>query len=247
MSGLVRHEACPKCRAFGADKKGNNLARYTDGSAWCFAGHGLVERADRIPVIDERWLQKEHDDGIQLDDDLCDDFPGHVVQWLAGYDVSVQEALKHGWKYSPYRNQLVFIFKDEYGNISCTQARNFSPTANRKYFNQGDANSTLPIFRCTTGRKGYIVVVEDAVSAAKISRQVDSMPCLGSHLSKRKMVALRTLGYEEMVFWLDADKLKESMKMADAARWLGMVTKVVTTTLDPKENSDTEIKTLLAL
>ena len=44
-SVFLRHEACPKCRETGNDKDGNNLARYADGSAYCFAC-GYVERAD---------------------------------------------------------------------------------------------------------------------------------------------------------------------------------------------------------
>lgn len=240
MGTLVRHEPCPKCRAFGADKKGNNLARYSDGSAWCYAGHGMLEKADKIPVINAEWQEKPD---VQLDLDLCNDFPRHVVQWLERYGISVQEAIAHGWKYSPYRDQLVFIFKDEYGNVSCTQARNFSPTAKRKYFNQGDASATLPIFRSSVSGNGArkIAVVEDAVSAAKIGRQVDSIPCLGSHLSKAKLNALRLLGYEHLIMWLDADKLKEAMKIADQAKWLGFTTKVIHTPLDPKEYDDCEI------
>jgi hypothetical protein len=235
MGTLVRHEPCPKCRAFGADKKGNNLARYSDGSAWCYAGHGMLEKADQIPID-----SKQEKQDVQLDVDLCCDFPRHVVQWLARYGISVSEAIEHGWKYSPYRDQLVFIFKDQYGNISCTQARNFSTAAKRKYFNQGDANSTLPIFQCKHPST-KIVIVEDAVSAAKVGRQIDSMPCLGSHLSKKKLNALRLLGYEHLVVWLDEDKLKEAMMIADQAKWLGFTTQVVHTPLDPKEYDDGEI------
>ena len=33
---FIRHEACPACRKVGADTDGDNLARYSDGSAYCF-------------------------------------------------------------------------------------------------------------------------------------------------------------------------------------------------------------------
>lgn len=238
---LVRHEPCPKCRAKGEDKKGNNLARYSDGSAWCFAGHKLVERANRIPVIDDKWLQKEKD-GFNFDGTLLStDYPLHIVEWLDKYGITVPEALKHGWKYNKKYDQLVFIFKDQYGNVSCTQARNFAGAAKRKYFNEGDANSTLPIFQCGTERTNSVVITEDVVSSAKVGRQVDAMPCLGSYLSKQKLNALRLLGYKHIIFWLDADKLAESMKMSDQAKWLGFTTQVVHTPLDPKEYSDEEI------
>lgn len=40
MGVCVGHENCPACTAKGGDTKGDNLARYDDGSAYCFAcGH----------------------------------------------------------------------------------------------------------------------------------------------------------------------------------------------------------------
>ena len=33
---FIRHEACPACRKVGTDTDGDNLARYSDGSAYCF-------------------------------------------------------------------------------------------------------------------------------------------------------------------------------------------------------------------
>jgi hypothetical protein len=239
MSGFVHHEPCPRCGSR------DNLARYMDGSAWCFGCH-YRERANRIPVVNEKWLEKE-EDAIVLDDDLCYNYPVHVVSWLAKYGITVEEAIKHGWKYGPKRDQLVFIFKDEAGNISCTQARNFWEGSKRKYFNQGAAQQTLPIFRGPHERdvRPLLVIVEDAVSAAKIARQCDAMPCLGSYLPKNKQNALRLLGYEELVVWLDADKLKEAREIADQAKWLGFKTKVVYTERDPKEYDNSEIQKLL--
>lgn len=245
MGRFVHHEPCPKCGSR------DNLARYMDGSAWCFGCH-YRERADRIPVINDKWLEKEEDDErtVRLDDDLCYDYAGHVVEWLARYGISVQEAIKHGWKYSPKRDQLVFIFADADGNVACTQARNFAKGAKRKYFNQGSALHVLPIFRTGTwndGARTPIVVVEDAVSAARIGRQSDAIPCLGSYMPKSKLNALRLLGYEEMVVWLDADKLKEAREIADQAKWLGFKTKVVYTELDPKEYDDSTISEKIML
>ena len=36
-NSFIRHEACPSCRSIGADTNGDNLARYSDGSAYCFS------------------------------------------------------------------------------------------------------------------------------------------------------------------------------------------------------------------
>jgi hypothetical protein len=176
-----------------------------------------------------------------------------VVEWLDKYGISVSEGIKHGWKYSPYWDQLVFIFNDGEGGVACTQARNFNKerAAKRKYYNQGSPKDVLPIFRRGGGevsspilegsRNRTLVVVEDAVSAAKISRQIDAMPCLGSYLPARKIMALKALNYEQLLVWLDADKLKEAREIEDMAKWVGLSARTIYTELDPKEYSDKEI------
>lgn len=193
--------------------------------------------------------QKEYQ-SVTISDDLCSDFPRHVVEWLARYDISVSEAISHGWKYSPKYDQLVFNFAGSDGTILCSQARNFRAGAKTKdgralpkYFNQGSPADVLPIFSSGNDNR-RLVVVEDAVSAAKIARQNDAMPCLGSYLPAKKLTRLRPF-YESLIVWLDEDKLKEAREMAQMAKWLGFSTKVVYTELDPKEYSNEAIKGFL--
>jgi hypothetical protein len=159
----------------------------------------------------------------------------------------VGEAIKHGWKYSPYWDQLVFIFNDEEGNPACVQARNFRKGAKTKYYNQGSPSAVLPIFGLMDEKldRSMLVVSEDAVSAARIASCSPSMPCLGSYLPSHKLMALKRLKFTRLITWLDSDKLKESREIAQRAKWLGFVTKVVYTELDPKEYSDEEINLLL--
>jgi twinkle protein len=45
MSNVVGKEACPECRKAGGDNSGDNLARYDDGGAYCFAC-GYNERGE---------------------------------------------------------------------------------------------------------------------------------------------------------------------------------------------------------
>lgn len=244
MGVFKHHESCPRCGSK------DNLGRYSDGSAWCFGCH-YREKADRIPVIDEKTLTKEYQ-SVTLSDDLCYDFPRHVVEWLARYHVSVEEAIKHGWKYSPKWDQLVFTFADADGNIACSQARNFRQGAKTKYFNQGSPADVLPIFSSGNDNR-KLVVVEDAVSAARIASSCrpegpscDALPCLGSYLPVRKLTALKLLNYEFITVWLDSDKLKEAMEIADKAKWIGLSSRVVHTDLDPKEYTNMEILKFLS-
>lgn len=232
MAEFVKHEPCPRCGSR------DNLGKYSDGSGWCFGCHLF------IPVSSSKALHtvpvKENTD-VQLSDDLVSDFPEHVVSWLAKYDISVQEALKHGWKYSPKYDQLTFIFNDGEGGVACVQSRNFNPerAKKRKYYNSGSPKDVLPIFHASDARR-RLVVVEDVVSAARIARQCDAMPLLGSYLPARKIMALKPF-YEFLDVWLDSDKLKEAREIEMMAKWVGLSARTIYTELDPKEYSDREI------
>lgn len=228
MGVFLHHEPCPRCGSR------DNLGRYADGSAWCFGGCGYREKANRVPIYNPQWLEKD-DEAIILDEDLCNEYPSHVVAWLNSYGITVREALIYGWKYSPRRDQLVFIWYDEAGNPTLTQARNFWSRSKVKYFTQGPTQQILPIFRfgASVGET-KLVVVEDVLSAVKISRQTDAMPCLGSTLSNSKLTRLRAF-YGLLGVWLDADKWTNAVDIANRAKLLGFETKVIYTEKDPKE------------
>lgn len=228
MATFVKNGPCEVCGSR------DNKATYDDGSTWCWGCH------DYSPPTGMVFDNPKKETNVQLSDDLCYDFPRHVVEWLARYDISVAEALKHGWKYSPKWDQLTFIFRDGEGRPVCVQSRNFSPNAKRKYFNSGSVADVLPLFKSSNSTR-TIVVVEDAVSAAKVSRQYDALPCLGSNLPVRKLSLLRNLGYEQIIVWLDSDKFKEACHIADLAKWIGLSARPVYTDLDPKEYSNKEI------
>lgn len=255
MATFLYNGPCDRCGSR------DNLAHYDDGSSWCWGCHHYT-RANNSSFI---WTPNKEatDNDIQLDDDLVFDYPGHVVAWLAKYRVSVPEAIGYGWKYSPHRDQLVFIFKDEEGKVACVQARNFRAGSKQKYYNQGSPSSTLPIFLAGVAevpKHPFLVAVEDAVSAARIASSYrpdanapgralngpwcDAMPCLGSYLPLKKLARLRA-SYDFLYVWLDSDKLKEARDIAQRAKWLGFNTRVVYTELDPKCYSNQEIQKIM--
>lgn len=218
----VHHESCPKCGSR------DNLARYSDGGAFCFGCH-YVERATRyVPKSDVR---KEY----EKPPTLSRDFPEQCVQWVQQYGLSLEELLRRGCGWNDERQQLVFTFP----NSDVWQGRNFWSGAKSKYFTQGDVNEFVPIY--DSGRNdGRLVVVEDCISAIKCARHVDAMPVLGSHVSNSKLYALSKL-YTAIWFWLDSDKLKESRNACDRARLIGINANVIFTKDDPKCYSDEDI------
>jgi hypothetical protein len=133
--------------------------------------------------------------------------------------------------------------------IGCVQARNFTD-GRTKYYNQGDVNQVLPIYYYTKPLEASrLVIVEDAISAIKVSQNVwvDAMPLLGSHLPLHKITRIRNAAYTECIVWLDHDKYKEAMNIAEKIRFTGIKVKVVTSDLDPKCYSTEEIARKIGL
>lgn len=216
---FLHHESCPSCGSR------DNLARYSDGGAFCFGCH-YTERATRyVPKSD---VKKEY----EKPPTISHDFPPVCMEWVAQYGLSLEELLRRGCGWNGERQQLVFTFRDS----DCWQARNFRDGSKSKYFTQGDVNELIPIY--SSGHDdGRLVVVEDCVSAIKVARQCDAMPVLGSHVSNSKLHGLSKL-YRDVFFWLDSDKLKESRNAAERARLIGINSNVIYTELDPKEYDD---------
>ncbi len=81
MANAVGKEACPACRENGADDKGDNLARYDDGGAYCFAcGHTEHASGDTTTVAQPRKASKLLDFEYRalpkrgIDDETCKHF-----------------------------------------------------------------------------------------------------------------------------------------------------------------------------
>lgn len=241
MARFLHHEACPSCGSR------DNLARYDDGSAYCF-GCKYYERS----TLSARFSTTGPLDGAEQTTAPLGvgttSLPEDAVRYLQKYSISVPEALKRGIRWEPSRKQLIYHFYDQDGNLACTQARNFDPfRANKsKYFNVGEKEKAFPLYEVHHQvRQNSVVITEDALSAIKIARQMDAMPALGTSFPMSKALTLQKLGYIKAFVWLDRDKWKEGMEIADRFKWLGMSVKAVYTEKDPKEYTQFEIQKYL--
>jgi hypothetical protein len=257
---FVKHESCPRCGSR------DNLARYKDGSAWCF-GCSYHERGSMSPyVLKERYEQDQDNDdefgravGLPADATRLGGDSGPAQHWLRQYVITQEEANNVGWLYSPSYEQLIFPFYDSAGTLCCTQARNFNPqrASKAKYYNKGEKSRSYTVYgkyheddirtqsSNIAGRGGSLLVLcEDAVSSLKVARCTPSMPLLGTHIAKDKLMALRA-SYDSLIVWLDSDKFKEAVYIADTAKWLGFKARAVFTELDPKELSDETIRKIV--
>lgn len=246
----VHHEPCPACGSR------DNLARYADGSAWCF-GCEHYEPPDGRRNIHTTVKKDKAVAGPPADCGV--DFSPTALEWLGKYDIKYEEAIKRKIRWSNHWQQLVFLM-----DMGIWQARNFSPTAKTKYFTQGNVNDHLPIyhpvFDCAAngstlngdvlgvGRQHSpktLILVEDCISAIKIARQTDAMPLLGSSISKEKLARINKF-YSGVIFWLDADKYNQAKGLSTTAKFLGLDSRAIYTARDPKEYDDKTIEYLIA-
>lgn len=80
MGRLLRYEPCPRCRAEGRDRRGDNLARYADDSSHCFScGYHTVPR-----LYVKKEKQHEPKEG-PLPRDFTREVPAEGWKWLLSF------------------------------------------------------------------------------------------------------------------------------------------------------------------
>lgn len=236
MALFLKHEPCPECGSK------DNLGRYDDGSAYCF-GCGYIEGINGFQRL--RQLRVKRDAAelrVALPPDSADNLPLIPAwQWLSQYGITSDEVTRHQFKWSHDRQFLVMPVYDPYDNLLMWQARNFS-NYGPKYYTSGKPEKVDHIL----GNFGQhtIVVVEDLLSAIKVSRVQNAIPLWGSQLSESRLCRLAN-SFGNMVLWLDKDKLRESVKFKQKADPAFQAVHIISTELDPKEYSNTDIRKYL--
>lgn len=228
MARFVRHEPCPSCGSR------DNLGRYDDGSAYCF-GCGHTEKRTTLALHETSGEQ------LPALGPLSTTFGPDAVQWFRQYDLDVGEVLSRNVRWKERNQQVIFKFYNQEGEWVFAQARNFHPYLKNKQksHNYGSKEAAFSLYRARSSMYSpKVVVVEDPLSAIKIARQTDCYTCLGVHLPLSKIIALKALGYGSMVIWLDKDKWREGLNIAERCQWVGMSCKAIYTETDPKTFSD---------
>lgn len=215
MATFLNHEPCPACGSK------DNLARYDDGSAWCF-GCGHYEPASKHKK--ERAIKTAYK---ALPDEVAT-LPPALVQELILRGLSpAEQAL---FTYSPRLDRLCFRLGE------FMEARSFTKKPKTLSF------GTKPFH--VFGEGTPVVVVEDLFSAIRVGRVTSAVPLFGSVIPTEWMRLLTRLS-RDVILWLDADKYREAIGFARRIQLLGANVRVVKTDLDPKNYSEQEVKKVL--
>lgn len=266
-SKFLWHKRCPRCEENGKDRGGNNLAVYSD-HAFCFSC-GYTEKRGLAGNARPGWQNNSQTsnsynkqgakDSIYcplLPNDYILSLPLLGAKWISQYGITEKELAVNriGWsdngftigghgnrpqiQYSPC---MVFPIFNIQGTLLMWQARYFGTEKSYpKYITRGKPNEILHLL----GKGNSVVIVEDLLSAIKVSRVARSLPLWGSNPSMVFLNRLSTIT-NHLVIWLDPDKTTEAEKLRKRVSILFDKVSVIHSTLDPKEYNDDEIKSRL--
>lgn len=251
------NEPCPKCRAKGADTRGDNLHRYPDGHGYCFACH-YVDFPESFRPEKESIASSNEPQDLALPKDATDAIDFTALQWLTRYDITMEEVRQYKMMWSPKQQFLIFPIYQSMGwndmelypdalsmKMGAWQARTFNSNWKAKYYNVGPLHDVFTIFNLIGGDGNFIVVVEDMLSAIRVARKYAALPMFGSMLTMAQLHHIKDSIIENIIFWLDEDKCEEGMQMAKQATQLGFGATFIVTKHDPKDYEDVEINEII--
>lgn len=239
---FTHHEACPECGSR------DNLARYSDGSGYCFGCRHYIPAENSLAALRKKLDDRSQiitADGITLPEDASSSLEKHHLAWLKKYGLTNEEISgneQYKFLSSRANDQLLFVVLGGNGECLFYQARNFNRQP--KYLTEGNVKATLVQLDEIHESKSTILT-EDAVSAIKVARHAPAMPLFGCALDVNRARRLSNQ-FDGVILWLDPDKRSEALKQANRYSWMfkdGI--KVIWSDKDPKEHTDKEIKEYL--
>ena len=250
MARFLKHIGCERCGSSDA------RAVYDDGSSFCFSCRKPTGSKVSGYVASSLRPDAEEETKVVLPSDVTQNYPEHAVAWCNKYDITVEQMLQNNMVYSKWKDQLIFTWYDDSNKLLAYQARNLNAVSKAKrYYTCGDVNELLPIYHCrhplpdgVNSRR--LVLVEDCLSAIKVSYVeglgADSMPLLGSGISRTKLSRLRPF-YDLLNVFLDPDMWHKSLSIVKQAQLLGFRARPIQSDRDPKEHAYKELDSLLRM
>jgi hypothetical protein len=156
------------------------------------------------------------------------------AKWLLKYGITEEEKKKYSIGYSPSFHRIILPVIKEGIGVVFWQGRNLGKvTPKNPKYKSIQAKGQDKLFEICNG-EGAVVIVEDILSAIKLSRTgVSAIALLGSYMPFTIYERLKK--YSKIGVWLDADKYDESVRVSKRLREFGHIVTTLHTTLDPKE------------
>ena len=231
-SHVVRKEACPECRKLGNDKSGDNLAVYSDGHSYCYrCGYHTSRR--NIATTSRRVTSE-----LALPADVSTELPWEARQWLSKYRLVRLDIQRNHIMWSERWSRIIFPYFAD-GELLAWQGRYIGNESNKaKWFSQGPIHEILHGINVESRAA---VLVEDIVSAIRVSKYAGAISIFGSSISTKQFLRIKTI-CDSIKIWLDPDMRQKSVKLAQTAKLLGLDCQVIFSDHDPKEETDEVIQ-----
>lgn len=227
-SHVIRKEHCPECRKIGADRSGDNLAVYSDGHSYCYRC-GYHSNRTRITNSTTKSIPSS----IILPADVTTELPYEARQWLNKYELTRLDISRNHVMWSEKYSRIVFPYFNE-AELLAWQGRYVGEDKTKtKWFSQGKIHEIVHPLQVNQ-RKA--ILVEDIVSAIKVSKICGAIPIFGSSVSTKQILRLKSI-VDEVWFWLDPDMRGKSLKLAHISNTLGLTAHTIFSDKDPKEHT----------
>lgn len=165
--------------------------------------------------------------------------------WILKYGIPAHVVDAAGVCWSDFISSIIFPrYLD--GELVAYQTRRFPPDDGPKYLTRGDSNSPYDALRGPVGGD-TCVLVEDYVSALKVSQIVPACPLGGTMIRDSQMRHLLK-DYSRFIIMLDNDNWQVKMNQVKLAKRLGTYSSkvfVLSVTKDPKEYTLSELQKML--
>lgn len=241
-SYLISQTRCPECARSGRDRSGNNLANYSDGHSYCYScgyyisgskvGSWVIKNQEVVGHTPEQHK-------VYLPADCDTNYPQRALAWIEQYELTKNDLYAHNVLWSESNQRLIFPYYGSEGLLAW-QGRYFGQEKKGKWFSQGNLKELFHVL----GSGDEIILVEDIVSAIKVSRYTSCMPIFGSYIGSVRFKRLKVLT-KKVVVWLDPDKRKESITELRRASLMGLEARIIYSDKDPKEESYERIQECL--
>lgn len=246
----LKKSRCPKCASQGKDTSKDNLITYPDGHTHCFSCGYHTQAGTREQIMGA--AVKIYPEANKLIPQLPEDFdfniPDVPLAWIQKYLTPTQITLNN-IGYSKERSMLIFPYLSKSNDLIAWQGRYFGDDPKHaKWWSQGLLQDLFHILEGKDKRnidQKTIVLVEDIVSAIKVSEVQTALPIFGSVISTRLLTRLKFLGYNTIIIWLDPDKRKEAIKFTLMARNCGLESHPIFSDFDPKDYDVDKIRHML--
>lgn len=254
----VGNERCPECARNGNDRSGDNLVRYDDGHAFCFAcGYREHAYSSSLSYLRKKLLVPSDDVMTPIEDilgELTYNYAHEAQQWINKYGITELECVRNQIQWSPSKQLLVIpVIDHTTDEIVAYNCRYFGNNPKHpKYINEypyGKAKAQRLALKCPERSPlPILVLVEDLVSAIKVGRQAPCMALLGTHISPWLYVACIRYAMAHnyvLAVWLDPDKKLVSIKHSRLFRQV-VPSYPIISDKDPKYYNDNEINGFLS-